>query len=147
MADGIECREYANDVESFAREFESGVLTNSIISMFPDYTDTCRQPLGQQDIITEFVDVLTNLKISLELYPPNHFFIIAAHEDRVHLSHICAYSNRCCRCPWVRKTVHIQRPPTAPAWANYSRLATRASQLRPNIAISIFGHKTRWWVQ
>eukprot|EP00102_Acyrthosiphon_pisum_P026274 XP_016663484.1 PREDICTED: uncharacterized protein LOC107884906 isoform X1 [Acyrthosiphon pisum] len=44
---------------------------------------------------------LRELDQLINRYPPNHFFIVSEHGDHVHLSYICPYSGRTCRCSFL----------------------------------------------
>lgn len=62
-------------------------------------------PVGHDGV----VQCVRELKQLIDKYPPNHFYIVASHDNHVHVGHICANRNQSCRCGWLQRSVFFAR--------------------------------------
>ncbi|CAI6369974.1 unnamed protein product [Macrosiphum euphorbiae] len=72
-------------------------LASKFMSGIHRYVSSIIVPLGVRGVQR----CLRELDYLIDKYPPQHFYVIAKHDDHIHISHICGYSGGCCRCAFI----------------------------------------------
>ncbi|XP_029347616.1 uncharacterized protein LOC103308808 [Acyrthosiphon pisum] len=72
-------------------------LPSKFVSGIHRYISTIIVPSGVGGV----QDCLREMDRLIERYPSNHFYIIAEHEEHIHVAHICGYTGPTCRCSFL----------------------------------------------
>lgn len=123
-----------DDVDEFEADFENVLqeygrqLYSHFVNGRQKYISTVIVPDGPSGVVR----CLKELETMVRRYPPRNWYVFAAHDDHVHVSHICDNGNNSCRCIWIRNcpTITKYRRPGL-------RRSTRAVQLEPSDYVNI----------
>ncbi|XP_025201684.1 uncharacterized protein LOC112599135 [Melanaphis sacchari] len=95
-----------SDIDSFEEEFEDTVqqyartIHCKHVSGLHRYISTIIVPNGRDGVN----NCVQELKLLIERYPPQHWYIISSHVNHIHVAHICPSANGSCRCSWLQRS-------------------------------------------